>query len=323
MEWLMSVLLVAAAVAADTPSALPEELSHLAPLAADETKLVDAARAFDRAQTLLAEGEFAEAKAKAKAGDKEAAKELEKQVAHRFEMIKQGYEFVLQRYPNNARAQTYYGEVLYDRFGQAENALKAWNLAVSLDPKCGVAWNDLGIHYSHEGNYERALDCYDKALAIEPDQPDYLFNLAQMYLLNVPDVLKLRKWEKPKLYREAMKLSKKAARIAPNDFDLVRDYALNFFACDNFDVDGNWKDAARAWQKAREAARTDDERFNAWLYEARAWIRKGDETSARACLSEALKLNPTSPVARQLLEELGKGKQEKPASKKFMGTPAP
>jgi tetratricopeptide (TPR) repeat protein len=298
--------------------ALPEELAPLPALVGEEARLVDWAREFDRQQTALGEADLKEAQRLGKVRDTEQANAKQRDAKHRFELIRIAYEFVLKHYPNNARALTYYGEVLYDRFGELDGAVRAWHLAVSLDPKLSVPLNDLGIHCCHAGEYAMGLSYYDKALKLEPNNPDYLFNLAQTYLVNFPQVEKIRKWKKEKVYREAMKLSKKAATLDPKDFELVQDYAFNFFVAENFGVKADWKDAARAWQQAREVARTEDERFNAWLNEGRVWIRAKNKTQARTCLEAALKIHTNNEVVKQLLGDLDKENPvpEKPGGKK-------
>ncbi|MEA3366315.1 MAG: hypothetical protein U9Q79_11810, partial [Candidatus Hydrogenedentes bacterium] len=106
-----------------------------------------------------------------------------------------------------------------------------------------------------------------------------------------------------KVYRRAMKMSKKAAELS-NEYELIEDYAVNFFAAEHFQLEADWGDAARAWQWAREEARTDVEEFYTWLNEARVWIEDGKEAKARTCLEEALKLRPESEVAANLLSKL-------------------
>ncbi len=297
---------------------LPEGLEQLSALVKNEPALMQEMRAFDLRETALAEGEFKEASEKAAAGDNEAAEANRVVAMNRFKRIRTGYEYVVRQYPSNAKAQTYYGEVLYDRFGDIPGALRAWQVAASLDSKLSTPLNDLAIHYCHNGDYVLGINYYDRAIVLSPDMADYRFNLAQTYLVNFPDVQKIRKWDKPKLYREAMKLSKRAKELAPDEFAIVQDYAVNFYVGEDFGVKVKWKDAAKAWQDTRPLARSNDERFYTWLNEARVWIRAEDKTSAAACLVEALKLRPDSDVAKKLQADLGNepAKPEKKHQKK-------
>jgi len=303
--YILCCVLLCPGVALAGSKQLPEELSNLAALASQELNLVEAARAYDKTQSSLAAAELKEARSLS--GD--AARAKHDQAAVRFGHIRTAYEFVLERYPSQTRAKAYYGELLYDRFGEQDAAIKHWEEAIILDPKLSIPYNDLGIHYCHVGEYSRGLQFYDKAIQLDPENPDYLFNIVQTYLINFPEVQKIRKWKKAKVYREAMKLSEKAAKLSPNDFDLAQDYAMNFFAADNFDVKIKWKDAVAAWERARALARNDAERFNAWLNEGRVLKAAGDKANARTCLDEALKIQPESSVAKKLLEDLSSGAQ--------------
>ena len=174
-----------------------------------------------------------------------------------------------------------------------------WKKAAALHPDLSEVFNNLGIHYSHTGDLTRGLVCFDKALELEPDNPDYLYNLCQIYLTQFPDVAKQRQWSLKKVYRTAMKMSKKAAELG-QDYELIQDYAVKFFAAENFQLKADWREAARAWQWARQNARTTDEEFFTWLNEARVWIADGNKTKALACLDAALTIRPDSEVAANL-----------------------
>ena len=99
-----------------------------------------------------------------------------------------------------------------------------------------------------------------------------------------------------------MRKSKGAARYAPNDYDLLTDYAVNFYAAENFDLEADWLEAAKAWEAARAKAMTDVQRFYTWLNEARAWGFAEDWKRAAERVDEALKLRPDSESAQALLD---------------------
>ncbi len=54
----------------------------------------------------------------------------------------------------------------------------------------------------------------EEALEVEPDNPDFLYNATQLYLNFYPQVAKRYEWPKKKVYHEAMKMSRKAAKLA-------------------------------------------------------------------------------------------------------------
>lgn len=290
---------------------LPPELQHLEALKSDQTAVVDAVRAFDKAEISAAGNEAELAAELAKQGEKDEAAEKKKSAAARVAKVRAAYEWVLEQYPKNARARNYYGELLYDRYGDEAGALKEWNLAISLDADFSPPHNNLGIHYCHVGQYRLGLSEYEQALELDSGHPDYLFNLTQAYLLYFPQVQEIKGWTKTKVYKEAMKLSKKAKKAGPDDYELAQDYANNFYAAESFGARPNWRRAASAWEDARELARNDVERFFTWLNEGRVWKKEGNKDKAIECLNEAVKLRPDEPVPQKLLAELQSAAEER------------
>ena len=47
-------------------------------------------------------------------------------------------------------------------------ALYRWQKAVELDPTYAAAWNNLAIAYEHEGRFEDAKKAYERALELDP-----------------------------------------------------------------------------------------------------------------------------------------------------------
>lgn len=287
--------------------ALPGMASHdplagLADIAADEAILVDHVRATDLEQRVVAEWEEALAAGLIDRKPEEAAKLLQK-VGERHRAIQTAYEFVLARYPKSAQANNYLGEALFDFTGDETKAVELWTFATQCDPGFAPPLINLGIHYTHIGNFVDGLEAFNKAIAAEPDNPESYFHLVQVYLINWPDLEKQLDKTAPELYADAMAMSEKAARLAPGDFELARDYALNFFAGERMEASVDWAKAAEAWKRARALAPSKDMRFQTWLYEARSYIRGKDFKAAESALTAALEIDPNNGVARDLLEK--------------------
>jgi len=138
-------------------------------------------------------------------------------------------------------------------------------------------------------------------VALEPDNPDYHYNLAQVYLVHWPQMMQIRKWTVRQLYDAAMSASEKAMKLAPKDFELAADYARNFFVAEQVELPPDWEGASKAWQHARTLVRNDDELFNTWLNEARVWYRANKEGKTVKCCEAALKLRPQSEAAKELM----------------------
>ncbi len=114
MNLILTCATVCASLVAQDAGTLPDELRHLAAVAGNEARLVDAARAFDVQNAALANWDITLAESHQAAGEYDLAKAKLRQASARFELIRQAYDEVLARYPKNARANNYYGELLYD-----------------------------------------------------------------------------------------------------------------------------------------------------------------------------------------------------------------
>ncbi|MBX3179547.1 MAG: tetratricopeptide repeat protein [Candidatus Hydrogenedentes bacterium] len=213
----------------------------------------------------------------------------------------------VERFENNPRLRNFRGNVYYDVLDKQVEGVKEWHTAVSLDSKYADPYNNLGMHYFHVGRYPLGFQNMDMALKLDPKSPDFCFNMAQNYLIYRPQTESHRGWPAEKVYKEAMKLSKKAVKLAPKDYELLQDYAVNFLAAQNFGVEPNWKEAVKAWRAARVYARTDEERFFTWMNEGRAWRSMGKKGEAIAAFQEALKIIPESEVARNNIARLEAG----------------
>lgn len=317
MRMTLALVLAIAPSFAATVASFPAETDFLNQLPADDPEeVVSTVRQYALLQFALAEWDrdIAKQLSEDPANRQDVEARLESAVA-RIARVEQVYKVLLERYPKNARALNYYGEFLYDYRDEELNAVRYWKEAIAIDPKLALAYNNLGIHYSHNGQYAFGLENYNKAIELEPDNPDFKFNLAQTYLAYSPSVAQELKWDEAKVYREGMKLSKAAAELKPQDYKLQEDYATNFYAAERFEIKPDWADAAAAWRRARGSARNNTELFFTWLNEARAWINKPDAKKAEACLLEAQRIIPESPAVRNLLEkvragDLGKVKAE-------------
>ena len=71
---------------------------------------------------------------------------------------------------SDAKAQVDFGISVAPR-GLWREAIYRWERAVEIDPTYAAAFNDLAVAYEHEGQLDKARQAYDKALAIEPNNP--------------------------------------------------------------------------------------------------------------------------------------------------------
>ncbi len=281
---------------------------------ADEATVGAKVRAYDRLHQKLADTFSQRSQAMEKEKNKEGAQKEVQRANAELMLARQAYELALQRYPGHAALHNYYGELLFDRFDEQDKGVAEWRKALELDAKQARACNNLGIYLCHAGVYAEGLADLDKAVLLEPDNPDFLYNIAQMYLAYWPRVMEIRKWSADELYKAAMKASETAVRCDPNDFTLAVDYAQNFFVAEQMNLAPDWEGAAKAWQFARKLVRNQEEEFNSWLNEGRVWYKAGNGGKAVKCCEEALKIRPQSMVAQELMNmarEPNRGKSGK------------
>lgn len=277
------------------------EKARIDGLIASEATVGEKVRAYDRLHQKLADIFAQQAQTLEKEGKKDESGRVVQRANAELMLARQAYELALQRYPGHAELHNYYGELLFDRFDEQEKGVAEWKKAVEQDEKLGRAHNNLGIYLCHAGGYVEGLGNLDKAVLLEPDNPDYQYNLAQIYLAHWPQVMQIRKWTAGELYKAAMTASESAAKLSPLDFDLVVDYARNFYIAEQMSITPDWENAAKAWQAARNLVRNEDEAFNTWLNEARVWYKAGKGAKAVKCCEQALAIRPQSMVAKELM----------------------
>lgn len=71
------------------------------------------------------------------------------------------------------------GNIHFD-LGKVEMALLTFKKAAELDPKLWNNWNHMGKAYEVKQDFEAARECYEKALAVKPEEPWSRANLADI-----------------------------------------------------------------------------------------------------------------------------------------------
>ena len=298
-------------VSAPAPSeALPEEIRPLVSLLDQETKALEILRKFDQTQMKLIEWDISLAEELFANDGKEAAEAKLEEARKRVELVKKAYDLFLARYPNNARANCYLGELYYDHLDDQAQGLAKWKLAEQLDPNTAAALNNMAIHYSHTGDFDQGITYLERAIKLEPDNPDFLYNAVQIYLTQFPQVMQRYNWDKKRTYHEAMKRSRKAAELSPDDYALAQDYAVNFFIAEQMEAQADWKAAMDAWAKAREIAQRKVDEYYTFVNEGRAAIRGGYYERAISCLKNAKTMNARSSEVDALIGQAEQGASE-------------
>lgn len=296
----MIVCSIIAVSHADEPD---RELELLKKYLGDSEQFENKVYTFDKLHMAIARGLFQKAQTYEKAQKAQEAYKAAEEAQYHIDLVKQAYEMGLNTFADSAVLHTYYGEFIYDNLGDVHGAAKRWKRALQLDDNCARAHCNFGMYALHNGMYSSGFKSLETALRLEPDNPNFLYNMVQVYFAHSLYLMQSREYSREKIYKDAMKMSKRAAHLLPEDFEVLRDYALNFFLGEEYGVEVNWKDAARAWQEVRKITRTQAETFNAWLNEARVYKNYGDKRKALECLNEAQSIWPESPVVKRLIQD--------------------
>jgi Flp pilus assembly protein TadD len=71
---------------------------------------------------------------------------------------------------SDAKAQVEFGISMAQR-GLWTEAIYRWERAAQLDPTYAAAFNNLAVAYEHEGKLDQAAEAYERALKLEPNNP--------------------------------------------------------------------------------------------------------------------------------------------------------
>ncbi|MDD5064315.1 MAG: tetratricopeptide repeat protein [Phycisphaerae bacterium] len=82
--------------------------------------------------------------------------------------------------PNNAQVHLLYGKLLLTE-DKGTDAVKELQLAVELDEKLGEGWYWLGVAAERQEQSQQTLFYYNKALALNPANVDYILSVAETY----------------------------------------------------------------------------------------------------------------------------------------------
>lgn len=83
---------------------------------------------------------------------------------------------------SNKDAMDWYAKGLDEsKQGNYEKAISYYQKAVKIDPEFAFAWDNMGISYRKLGNYDKALEAYQKSLEVDPTGMMPLQNIPVVY----------------------------------------------------------------------------------------------------------------------------------------------
>lgn len=109
----------------------------------------------------------------------------------------------------------------------------------ALIPQNAINYKEQGNEYLKTNNFDKAIECYNKALSISPEYADAYFNLGKAY-----------KYKKD--YPSACQAFEKAKKLAPNDTEII------ILLGETYKQNGQYTLAIKNFEKALEIDKTSD-----------------------------------------------------------------
>lgn len=234
--------------------------------------------------------------------DAETAVASMKEAAEAIDKLNGIYEKYLAAHPEDYKAVNYFGNFSADLLGKEEVALGLWKKALKMNPDYADPHNNVATHYLHAGEPGKAMDEFRTAIKLDGKKADYHFNLAQAYYLYRPVALEKYGWNLEQLYGHAMKESRLAVELKPDDYRLNQDYAISFFGAVQFGVKPDWQAARAAWARCLELAPDKDQKVHVLLWSARVELRDDRYKETREFAREVLAIDPGNKSAERLIE---------------------
>ena len=211
-------------------------------------------------------------------GKRPVPTELSRRIEERYEGIRHRYDDFIFHNTNNAKVHLAYGSFLGE-IGDSEAMASEWEKAREIDPKDPASWNNLAGYYAHEGPIEKAFPYFEKAIELNPREPEYLHSLGTVVFLYRKDAATYYHTNEQGVFNKAFQLYHAAMTLRPNDFKLAADVAQSWYGvkAEPADSDEEKKkaqdrivtNAMQAWTNAYILAADDEDREGVRLHLAR------------------------------------------------------
>lgn len=206
--------------------------------------------------------------------------EMELRVKERLAPIQKAYQDFLQTHPDHARAHLAYGCFLNDRQDEL-GAQAQWEKALELDPSNPDVYNNLAGRYSESGPVKKAFEYYEKAIQLNPNQALYYNNFAgAMYVLRKKAMTHYG-LDEQQVFGKIIQLYSNSVRLDPRNFTYASDLAQTYYSLRPFPAER----ALSAWSNVLSSAQSEPQREEAYVHLARATMLGGRFADARNLLT--------------------------------------
>lgn len=217
--------------------------------------------------------------------------------------VKEAYKTFLSAHPNHVQARLTFASFLSD-ISEEQAALPHLQKAVEINPCLPAAWNNLANYYGHNSNGKEAFACYEKAIALNPQEPLYYHNFGAVVFLFRNEARECYQLTNTKVFDKALSLYKKALELDPKNFDLAEDIAQTYYGIKTSDQPSKMarpQEALDAWQYAASLAPSDFEKQGVRIHLARVYLEMRNSEQAKHELNQV-----TLPVYQTLKEQVDK-----------------
>ena len=193
-------------------------------------------------------------------------------------------QIVVDHYPQSAEVRTDLGFLLL-HYNLIDDAAGQFGRAANLDPKLARAWYGLGLTARRLGQADVAIQTFEKAVALESSQPDYLSDLGYTLLTR----------KTPEATAAAERYLQQAVKAAPKH--ARSNYLLGLF----YTEQGNSSKAVGYFATAHIGGLRSP---GFLLHYARALLDTGKTKEGRGVAQEALTIPSLSPEQKHAAEQL-------------------
>ena len=171
---------------------------------------------------------------------------------------------------------------MYYADGYLENAVSAYQQAISLDPQNASAWDYLGIALRSLEYYDQATEACYTALNITPDNPEIWYNLGYTYGLSGA-------------YEKEIEAYQEAIRLQPNFSPAWQNLAVAYL-----DIG----DEEASLDALLKVAEYDPDSPIVWFDIGGTYERLGDLKDARVAFEKALEIDEDLHIAKEKIKEI-------------------
>ncbi len=205
--------------------------------------------------------------------------------------------------PNDVEALIIYGK-FRRAIGDADTAYMIFKDADSINPNLAVVKQQLCTREAESGMYEEAYGHIRDAVRLEPKNPVYHTQLAQLIMVFRQLMISDGKHTQKELDAEMLAAYKKAFELTPNDREAKWRYAAAFYEVGKAD----WNAALKLWEEIVADSTFDFERQTALINKARVLMELRRDAEAESIL-KSIRLEGLAEDKAALLYEIEKSKK--------------